>query len=111
MLADHQRLVKELDAIMGGSATQPSLCDVVAYAPAWHKKAYEQGRRDVEADVWEQAEKMISIPDGWEFRPVERGTIQAMLGDIADLMKDKARECRSQAIRAQAGQEVPHETA
>lgn len=59
-----------------------------------------EAARDAEAHAWEQAAKLVAIPEGWEFRPVELATIHAMLGDIIDMMQAKAKECRAQAIRA-----------
>ena len=95
VLADHQRLVKELDAIMGGSATQPSLCDVVAYAPAWRKKAYEQGRTETIQYLQDEAK---ALPVQHEIQSHGCCTYN-WYRHVAHKLKTWA------AIRAQAGQE------
>lgn len=45
VLSDKRRLTKELDVLMGGTAKQPSLCDVVGYFPIWQRKVETRVRR------------------------------------------------------------------
>lgn len=62
VLTDHRRLVKKLDEIMGGTATQPSLCDVVAHAPLWKQQVYALGGRDALSKLGE-ALALIHTPE------------------------------------------------
>lgn len=59
-----------------------------------HQTVLFNALAQVEAETWEQAAKMIIMPDGWDFRPVERAQIMAVIEDIRDIIRQQAQRAK-----------------